>query len=264
MTYFDEIFRLISSPKVQEKLEGPFLLLKDFTELEFRRTKPGASLPRPVPGRPKGIKIVSPKETGRRHNFSTVEGRIALLHAIAQIELSAVELALDSSYAYPEAPHPYHREMLALAAEEARHFELLAARLVKLGSFFGALPIHRSLWEQAGMATSAVERMVIVPRILEARGLDATPGLIARFRAAGDEPSARILETIYQEEIGHVATGSRWFRRFALESGEDPDRLFFEILKRFQDQNGRGRLTPNIEARRQAGFSDRELSALAS
>jgi uncharacterized ferritin-like protein (DUF455 family) len=263
MSFLDALYRLISTPDLEEKVQGPSRLLRNKSYRNRGRNGVHAGSASLFPGRPSGIRFATPQEAGHPHDLSTMEGKGRLLHAIAQIELSAIELALDSSRSFPEAPVDYHREMLLLACEEAKHFQLLERRLKELGFFFGAFPVHGALWEQARQAQSIIERMAIVPRILEARGLDATPGLIGRFRGARDEATASILEVIYREEIGHVATGSRWFRHFAAETEENADRLFTEILRRFYDRNGRGRFVPNLEARRQAGFSESELSSLS-
>jgi len=264
MGYLRDLHRLICTPDLDEKVDGPSRLVSGLSEAVIQKARrEGWHGPVPVPGRPAGMGLASPRDTARPHDFSTPEGRSRLLHAVAQIELCAVELALDSSLSFPEAPFEYHREMLALAAEEAGHFRMLRRRLEETGHRFGDFPVHGNLWSQARQAEGLIERMAIVPRILEARGLDATPALIVRFQRAADGRTAALLEAIYREEIGHVAAGGRWFRRFALKSGRDPDDCFAQIVERFHRRNGRGRYAANLGARRQAGFSEKELSLFA-
>lgn len=268
MDYFQQLRALIVSEDLEEKVGGPVRLLSRMEAPWLRRSAEAEIARRPTlsdgmtPGRPRGIAVATPMETARRHDLTSVEGRARLLHAVAQIELSAVELALDSSLGFPEAPPEYHHEMVAVAVDEGRHFRMLDGRLREWGCSFGVFPVHANLWGQARTARDILERMAIVPRILEARGLDATPGLVARFQKAGDPETASLLETIYREEIGHVAVGSRWFSYFARRHGKDPEALFGEILRRFHEEQGRGRYLPNREARRQAGFTDAELALL--
>ena len=211
-------------------------------------------------GRPPHPVLVEPGRLPRRR-LTTVSGRAALIHAIAHIEFNAVNLALDAVARFPGMPRDYYHDWLQVAAEEARHFSLLAGRLDALGSHYGALPAHDGLWAMARRtAHDPLVRMALVPRVLEARGLDVTPGMIERLRAAGDEHSATILQVILQEEIGHVAIGSRWFRYLCRQRGLAPEPLFQELLQEHLGGVVRGPF--NRAARRAAGFSDTELTAL--
>jgi len=217
--------------------------------------------PLEVPGRPERPELVPPQALPRR-GLNSARGRRALVHAIAHIEFNAINLALDAVYRFRDLPAAFISDWLLVAAEEARHFRMLARRLTELSSAYGAFAAHNGLWEMAVRTdTDALERMALVPRVLEARGLDVTPGMIERLAAAGDAETVRLLQVIQREEIGHVAIGSYWFRHLALERGLDPEATFLELLARHMP--GRVRPPFAVDARLAAGFSRRELQALA-
>jgi uncharacterized ferritin-like protein (DUF455 family) len=186
----------------------------------------------------------------------TPEGRIALLHAVAHIELNAIDLAWDMLCRFGSGmPEAFARDWLSVAADEAKHFRLLSKRLTSLGSCYGALPAHDGLWAAAARtAHDLLARLAIVPLVLEARGLDVTPGMIARLQAAGDRRSARILKLIAREEIGHVRTGRVWFEAVARERGLEPKTAFAELVRLHHT----GIVKPpfNIQARAAAGLSE--------
>ncbi|WP_019024996.1 MULTISPECIES: ferritin-like domain-containing protein [unclassified Thioalkalivibrio] len=213
-----------------------------------------------VPGRPERPVLVHPRELPRR-GLHTTAGRAALVHAVAHIEFNAINLALDAVYRFRDMPAPFVSDWLQVAAEEARHFRLLRARLNELGADYGDLPAHNGLWE-AALATDhdVMIRMALVPRVLEARGLDVTPGMIERLTAAGDHATVALLEIIQREEVAHVAIGTRWFRELAHARGLDPEPLFLELLAEYMP----GRVRPPFahEARRAAGFTDSEMAQL--
>lgn len=213
-----------------------------------------------VPGRPERPVLVQPKDLPRR-GLHTTAGRMALVHAVAHIEFNAINLALDAVYRFRDMPAPFVSDWLQVAAEEARHFRLLRARLLELGADYGDLPAHNGLWE-AALATDhdVMIRMALVPRVLEARGLDVTPGMIERLTAAGDDATVALLEIIQREEVAHVAIGTRWFRALAEARGLDPEPLFLELLAAYMP----GRVRPPFAhaARRAAGFTDSEMRRL--
>ena len=216
--------------------------------------------PVPVPGRPPRPVLVSPRELAQRP-LGTTEGRIALVHAVAHIEFNAINLALDAVYRWPEMPREFHDDWLGVAADEARHFTMLAGRLEELGAAYGDLPAHNGLWEMAvRTASDPVARMALVPRVLEARGLDVTPGMIERLRRAGDGRTVELLEVILTEEVAHVAAGTRWFHWLCARESLDPEQTFFDLLASAAPGAIRGPF--NIVARRQAGFSEAELRRL--
>jgi len=213
-----------------------------------------------VPGRPERPELVQPQDLPRR-GLHTLHGRQALLHAVTHIEFNAINLALDAVYRFRGLPAEYISDWLQVAAEEARHFQLLSDRLARLGSGYGDFPAHNGLWEMA-VKTDAdpMERMALVPRVLEARGLDVTPGMIQRLQAARDEDSVEVLQVIQREEVSHVAIGTQWFRYLAAQRGLDPEQTFLQLLARYMP--GRVRPPFAVDARLAAGFSQSEMAAL--
>jgi uncharacterized ferritin-like protein (DUF455 family) len=212
------------------------------------------------PGYPKQLQLVSPRLLKRR-GISTQDGRNVLMHAIAHIEFNAINLALDAAYRFRHQPIQYYRDWIAIAADEARHFCLIRDYLSVNGCQYGELPAHNGLWEMAvKTADDIVARMALVPRVLEARGLDVTPNMIQRLRSIGDQPAVEILEVIYQDEIAHVHTGSKWFKWQCQKAGLEPRKTFIEQV----DIHLHGKLKGpfNIAARLQAGFDEIELASL--
>ncbi len=213
-----------------------------------------------LPGRPSRPLLVDPAALPRRSPFTSV-GRAALLHAVAHIEFNAINLALDAAWRFAGLPLDYYRDWLRVAAEEALHFSLLREHLQSLGHDYGDFAAHDGLWAMAERTRhDLVARMALVPRTLEARGLDATPPMQARLRQAGDLRAVQILDRILRDEIGHVAIGNRWYRWSCDRAGFDPLALYPLLARR----HGAPRLRApfNLEARRAAGFEAAELSAL--
>ena len=214
-----------------------------------------------MPGRPAHPLLVSPKDLPKRRALHTRAGRFALLHALAHIEFNAINLALDALYRFPGLPEDFYRDWLRVAQEEAEHFVLLRQQLRRLGGDYGDLPAHDGLWEMAlDTAADPLARMALVPRVLEARGLDVTPAMRERLLAAGDAEAAAVLERIECDERGHVAVGTRWFRFLCAQRGLEPDRTFTTLLQRHYRGRIQGPLA--LPARRAAGFSEPELDWL--
>ncbi len=214
------------------------------------------------PGRPTRPLLVAPRAL-RKRKLGSAAGRTALVHAIAHIEFNAINLALDAILRFPDMPDAYRADWLSVAQDEARHYSMLADRLRQMGSHYGALDAHDGLWEMARKtADDVLLRMALVPRVLEARGLDVTPGMIRRLRAAGDEDTAALLCVILEEEVRHVRIGSHWFRLLCAERGLAPETTFAALLDEHLPAYAPGRL--NYEARMQAGFSAAELSRLGA
>ena len=212
------------------------------------------------PGRPDRPVLVHPARVPRRR-LGTPAGRAALIHALAHIEFNAINLALDAIARFPGLPEIYYFDWLKVAAEEAHHFELLVHRLGTLNHDYGDFLAHDGLWEVASKTRhDPLARMALVPRILEARGLDVTPGLQARLRTVGDDESAAILEIILRDEIGHVAIGNQWFKFLCQQRGHEPQAMFLSLC----ETHGIKPPHPpfNLPARLAAGFSEVELSAL--
>ncbi len=220
-------------------------------------------LPIGEPGRPVLPRLVQPRDVPRRRS-TTPEGRATLIHAIAHIEFNAIDLAWDAVYRFRGLPRAYYDDWVRVADEEAQHFALLRERLIELGCDYGSYAAHHGLWEMAQKtADDVLVRMALVPRVLEARGLDVTPGILEKLRAAGDQRSAAILEIILREEVGHVAIGTRWFRYLCAERQLDPDGTFEVLMQRYiGEMNGRIQGPFHTVAREQAGFSDKEMETL--
>ncbi len=212
------------------------------------------------PGCPARPVLVAPPQLARR-SAQTLQGRATLLHAVAHIELNAIHLALDAVWRYDRLPVSFYRDWMRVAVDEARHFSLLAAHLQTLGFAYGDFPAHDALWEMAHRTRGDVlARMALVPRTLEARGLDATPGMRAKLAQAGDLRAAEILDVILQDEIGHVGIGNRWFRWLCAERRLDPLVAFEQLQTEYRAPKPRGPF--NLPARRAAGFTAAELDAL--
>ncbi len=210
-----------------------------------------------VPGRPARPQLVPPARVPRR-GLGTTRGRAALLHAVAHIEFNAINLALDAVARYPEMPKSYYRDWWRVAVEEGRHFALLTEHLAALGFAYGDFPAHDGLWDAARKtADDCLARMALVPRVLEARGLDVTPGLRARLAAAGDVRAAEILDEILRDEIGHVAIGNHWFHYLCTRRRLDPTGAFRELCIRYGQSPPRPPF--NVEARLASGFTREEL-----
>lgn len=212
------------------------------------------------PGRPKQPELVHPSRLKKR-SFHTAIGRVSLMHAVAHIEFNAIDLACDAVYRYRGLPRDYYADWVRVAADEARHFQMVEAYLLQHGSFYGEFPAHNGLWDMAEKtAGDHLARLAVVPRVLEARGLDVTPSMIQQLEKVGDKSAADILKVIYEEEIGHVAAGSRWFDYLCCQQGLDAQSHFFALVQQYSGAFPRGPF--NLEARKQAGFKLSELEQL--
>ncbi|NJD05775.1 MAG: ferritin-like domain-containing protein [Methylococcaceae bacterium] len=197
----------------------------------------------------------------RKRKLASAEGRLALLHAVAHIEFSAIQLAWDHLYRFSGMPQAYYADWLGVAEDEARHFLMIRERLRSLGADYGDLPAHGGLWGLAReTAADVLARMALLPRFMEARGLDVTPGIMQRLEAAGDAESVACLQLILDEEVGHVALGSRWFGWECQRRGLVPETAYVELVERHLRGQIRGPF--NDDLRRRAGFSDDELARL--
>jgi uncharacterized ferritin-like protein (DUF455 family) len=213
-----------------------------------------------MPGRPATPRLVHPRDLSKR-GLGSHAGRAAFIHSIAHIEFNAIDLAWDAVYRFRALPPAYYADWVAVASDEARHFVMLRGRLRDLGHDYGDFDAHNGLWEMAEQtAHDGMARMALVPRVLEARGLDVTPAMIVKLRALDDDATADILEIILREEIAHVAAGSRWFRWYCEQAKIEPQARFRELLAEYAHGSVRGPF--NHEARRAAGFSEEELATL--
>ena len=249
---------LLSDP--DEKLELTMQLSSRWAagELEWHEGEAPQQLNEP--GRPEKPEFVSPAAVNKR-KMGKEEGRAALIHALAHIELTAVNLALDSVYRYRDMPQEYYSDWMQCAGEEATHFLALRERLREMGYDYGSFTAHNELWNMAvDTADDMMDRMGIVHRVFEARALDVVPKTIKKFDNLGDQKMVKILTMIANEEVGHVSSGTRWFQYRCAEKGLDPDTTFIELLWKYMKGPLKGPF--NHEIRMQAGFSANELQLM--
>lgn len=256
---FPRLTEALAVSEISRKIELTAAISADWHagKLDWRCTTPQEL----VCGRPAKPELLPHKDVPNR-NPGTPEGRARLLHAIVHIEFSAINLALDHAARFRGLPEAYYADWIGVAAEEAEHFELLRERLQSLGYDYGDFPAHAGLWDMAEKtADDALARMALVPRLLEARGLDATPPIQMKLEQVGDHESARILDIILRDEIGHVGLGDRWYRHLCAERGLEPESTYRELLIEHQAPWPQGKM--NESARLAAGFSAGELAVLA-
>jgi uncharacterized ferritin-like protein (DUF455 family) len=215
-----------------------------------------------IPGRPSNPVLVNPLSVKRRA-MHTVEGRAIAIHALAHIEFNAINLALDAVWRFPDMPDNYYYEWLKVAFEESKHFLLLKEHLQSLGYDYGDFPAHDSLWEMVDKTKGDVlARMALVPRTMEARGLDAVPMIRDRFIQVKDHNMVKILDIILHDEIGHVYVGNQWFNYLCRQKQLDPIKTFKELSRLYKAPTLRSPF--NFNARKLAGFSEAELEILTS
>lgn len=216
--------------------------------------------PVPIPGRPIKPEMVSALAVDKR-KLSTPEGRAALIHALAHIEFNAINLALDAIYRFRELPREYYDDWLKVAAEEASHFILLRDYLRTMGHDYGDFSAHNGLWEMAVVtAHDPLVRMALVPRVLEARGLDVLPGIMHKLASSGALDAVQIMEKILHDEVGHVSIGNRWYGFLCKQRGMEPLANFRTLLREYNAPRLRGPL--HTKARLAAGFSEAEMKML--
>lgn len=252
--------RCLQESDLDKKMQQLDQLLQIWTQDGFELTPTKEIVRIPDPGRPSKPELVPPKKLPRRSLGSTL-GHAALMHSIAHIEFNAINLALDAVYRFQDMPQQYYADWLGVAGEESYHFQMIREHLSHLGYQYGDFPAHDGLW----MTTFETDhdplvRMALVPRTLEARGLDVTPAMIQKLRAIGDKRGVEILKILLRDEIGHVEVGSRWFRYLCDLRDENPFNKFKEVVEKYFYGNLRGPF--NFEARQEAGFSDEEISWL--
>ena len=249
----------LAADNIEEKLARVGVLSAQAASLSIA-TEQAIAEPLGLPGRPVRPPLIEPSQVPRRP-VHTPAGRAALVHAICHIEFNAINLALDAVWRFGGLPEAYYRDWLRVAIEEANHFSLLHAHLRTLGHAYGDFAAHDGLWAMCEKTRDDVTaRMALVPRTLEARGLDATPQIQAKLRQVG-APDAlaavAILNTILHDEVGHVAIGNHWYRWLCERQGLDPEAHYGTLVQQYEAP----RLKPpfNHAARRQAGFTDNEL-----
>lgn len=259
----EHAFRALIDPNPASKIAAATELFQQaITQTDAQLIRPPLSpIHRiPDPGRPEKPPLLAPRELTRR-SPATQAGRSAMAHAFAHIEFNAINIGLDAVYRFNDQPADFYRDWLRVAAEEGKHFELLNNYLNQHRQTYGDYPAHDSLWETVHATDHDVLiRMALIPRVLEARGLDVTPGIAEKLRNHGDTALADILGIIYTEEIGHVEIGTRWFQYHCHERKLNARQTFRDLLNEYMAGRIRG---PYDEAgRKQAGFSPEELEDL--
>lgn len=260
-TIFDFAEACLQRDNITEKLQLTHLAWQKWEhgELNLHSSTPPAAIQRTVfPTRPI---LLLPKHMPNR-SLASPEGLAAFFHALAHIEFIAVYLAWDILYRFRGLPTEFYSDWLRIAHEEAEHFALICTHLHSLGVEYGDLPAHHGLWEHAvDTEEDILARLAIVPRCMEARGLDVTPKMIAKFNERGDSAGAAILQRILTDEVGHVARGSYWFQTLCSAEGIDPDQHYQHLLQQYY-KGGKPKGPFNRELRIIAGFSTAELDWL--
>lgn len=260
MNLFEQALACLLIDDPQKKGEAVFVLQKRWLDGQLNCLPLSEILPLPAPGRPALPKLVDPRDVPRR-NFSSLKGRLSLVHAIAHIEFNAINLALDAVYRFQDMPEQFYTDWCLVAAEEAKHFTLLSDYLLCQSVSYGDFPAHNGLWEMAVKTDfDVMVRMALVPRVLEARGLDVTPGMINKLEPTGDVSLIEILQTIFDDEIGHVRIGSYWYKTLCEERQLEPDKTFLQLIGRYMAGAKFGPF--ETEARLEAGFSHEEMLGL--
>lgn len=192
--------------------------------------------------------------------MNTLKGRITLIHAVTHIEFNAINLAWDAVYRFRDMPKAYYDDWISVALDEARHFQMLNGYLLANDSYYGEYPAHNGLWDMAVKTDyDVMVRMALVPRVLEARGLDVTPAMLQKLRSAGDLEAVKLLDIILEEEINHVRIGTRWYHYCCEQRGLDKLQTFMDLIEQV---NSKPKGPFNIEARLLAGFEQDELDYL--
>ena len=260
LNLFDCLLEAIKTGDIDRKCEFTLEILDHYSAGKYTLTNQTPPITIPIPGLPERVTLVPPRKLKRR-GIQNQTGRLILIHAIAHIEFNAINLALDAAYRFRDQPEDFYLDWLTVAADEARHFKLLEHYLNQHGCRYGDYPAHNGLWDMAVQTESdVIARMALIPRVLEARGLDVTPAMIARLENAGDIEAVEILKTIYQDEIQHVRIGSKWFKHHCQFRNLNPKPTFLKMIKTHLHGELKGPF--NIEARLLADFDDSELEDL--
>lgn len=255
---FDQIHDAILCRDIDAKCKAAEALYKDFDADRLDHALAVTKIT--TPGLPESLNLVPPRELKRR-GMAKQSGRNTLMHAIAHIEFNAINLALDAAYRFRDQPSEFYRDWLSIAADEARHFLLVREYLNAHDCEYGDYPVHNGLWEMAvDTDYDVMVRMALVPRVLEARGLDVTPSMISRLNGVGDKHAVDILNVIYEEEIGHVAIGSKWFHYHCKKRDLEPRSTFIQLVDKHLHGQLRGPF--NRAARLLAGFDEQEIARL--
>jgi len=257
---FESLYSLILETEITKKCEGVHALFDNFKKYSCANDHTLHVEKIPSAGLPKNVQLVAPRQVKRR-GIQSQEGRNHLMHSIAHIEFNAINLALDAAYRFRNQPIEFYQDWISIANDEARHFCLIQDYLKQHECEYGDHPCHNGLWEMAVKTDhDIVARMALVPRVLEARGLDVTPKMIDRLKGVGDNEAVSILETIYRDEIQHVERGSHWFFYQCKHYDLEPRQTFIKMVETYLHGELKGPF--NISARLQAGFDEDEMAYL--
>lgn len=263
-SFYEAVERALMLPKA-EKLDAVEMIFEGLKKALFHfeeRTPPRVF---DTPSYASFCRVVSPFEVQKRTNLAADEGKAVFLHAIAHIEYSAIDLALDAAYRFRGLPEQFYFDWTRVADDEVRHFRMLEGLLAKVGHAYGDFPVHNSLFEASCKSLTLIARMAAVPRYLEAGGLDANPKMMQRLERVGDDLSKEIiaaLEVILKEEIDHVKKGDHWFKYACKKEGKD-ESVYFELIEEVLPGSSKEKAFLNAPARMEAGFSCSELKRLS-
>jgi len=268
MEFYATLHRLLRSADLDEKAEGVAQLLRYCSTEEVQAPADFGPECFSEPSYATVCTVVDPKALPKRRNLASREGLAVMVHAITHIEYSAIDLALDAVYRFPEMPMAYKRDWLVVADDEIRHYRMLHAILEELGHRYGDFPVHRGLFDASlHTAGDVLERMAVIPRHYEATGLDVNPQIMKKLRPHRNIPEVEkllaALEIIYVEEIEHVRKGDKWFRWCCARRGLEPASTFQTLLEAY-DLKKKRRSDLNVAARKAAGFSCSELRKLGA
>lgn len=260
-SFFDAAFACLTAADLTQKVELTQRAARRWARGELALDHDSIVVNVEVPGRPELPRLVEPHHLPKR-TPGTAARHAALMHSIAHIEFNAINLAWDAAYRFRGMPDGYYGDWVRVAAEEAYHFSLIDDYLARHGGYaYGDFDAHDGLWKLAlSTADDVLKRMALVPRVMEARGLDVTPDMIKRLRHHGYADAVAILEIIYRDEIGHVEIGTRWFESLCRQRQLDPETTFKEMVLRYVPDRIRPPI--NDDARSQAGFSRGEIAFL--
>ncbi len=268
MVYFKRLESILLANNPQEKFDAFDLFYEDFKSNKLQIEDNYTPVELEEPSYSSFMNIVLPKQIQKRKYFDTLEGKAILLHTIAHIEYSAIDLALDAALRFKDLPKAYYEDWLEVAEDEIRHFKMIEKLLTEIGYKYGDFEVHTNLFEAMKKTTTFLERMAVVPRFLEANGLDQNPKIMEKLHSSPDALNQKILqalETILEEEIDHVTKGDRWFKYACKLENLEPETTYLEILEKYYPGVTKGNKNDmNFEARKLAGFSCDELKRLSN
>jgi len=266
--YFKELEEILLTQTPNEKFQKFDIFYKNFLEDNYEYDLNYEVKPLDKPSYSNFMKIVLPKEVKVRKYFDTKEGKGSLLHTIAHIEYSAIDLALDAALRFKNLPKEYYKDWLEVASDEIRHFLMIEKLMNEIGYKYGDFEVHTNLFEAMKKTNTLVERMAIVPRFLEANGLDQNPKIMKKLDSNADKTNKKILEIlniILEEEVDHVYKGDKWYRYACKSENLDVEETYLTLLEKYFPGSTKGQKNDmNFEARKKAGFSCAELKRLSN